>query len=178
MNPLDSTLEELLRRMARQDQDAMAEFHAITKSMLRACIRRLVRDPWNAEEVLQDTYRCIWMNAGVYRPDRGAPSAWIHMIARSRALDALRRSRGECPQSLDDRHELASFRKMEPVQPFGSIHGLVQQLPAPHRELLRLAFYEGYSHAEIADETGVPLGTVKTRIRVALKQLRGNLVAA
>ena len=84
---------DLLERIGNQDHSALTELYAQTSPLLAVYIRRVVKDTWNADEVLQDVYIYIWLNAGAYRRERGTPMAWFYMLARSRALDSLRRDR-------------------------------------------------------------------------------------
>lgn len=173
----DARTYHLFVRIRDRDEYAMAEFLEATKCSLSAYISRLIRDASTAEEVLQDTYRHIWVNASAYRPDRGSLGAWVYLIARSRAVDAFRRIRQraqtqtletcELKPSMADPHN-------EPAMAFdrAQLGNCIERLSPGHRELIRLAFFEGYTHAEIAVECGVPLGTVKTRIRSALSNLR------
>lgn len=173
MRLTDAGLLLLLARIAEGDQDALAELYRFTFDSLSSFIRRLVRDAWTAEEVLQDVYKHVWLNAATYSADRGVPWAWLYMIARSRALDSLRRGkkgpslvtldRDLCPVSCNDAWLSSLIRRR------------VKDLPPKQRRLIHMAFYEGYSHSEIAVETGLPLGTVKARIRNALTRLREGL---
>jgi RNA polymerase sigma-70 factor (ECF subfamily) len=175
MNGQDPRLTVLLGRIARQDERAMAELLDATRPQLIAHIRRLVRDPWSADEVLQDVYRQVWCNASAYSRDRGTAAGWLHMIARSRALDVLRQRRQrDCFRPLqesDGERRLSCGHRDEHLHLRRAFAGM----PAPQRALLRLAFVEGYSHSEIAREMELPLGTVKTRIRAALRRMRESL---
>lgn len=171
---------QLLHRIAQRDEVALAELYDGTRMLLGAYIRRFIRDVWVAEEVLQDVYRGVWTNAAAYQRDRGAPAAWLYTIARSRALDRLRQGRNDAPNiTVPYEPHRAPRRDAEQEQftAFESalVRRTVDQLPPAQREVVRLAFFEGYSHSEIADETGLPLGTVKARIRIALNRLRGKL---
>ena len=179
-NAIDIRLAELLERIVREDVAAFAEFYDQTKHILTSCVGRIVRDRWDAEEVLQDTYQQVWLTAAAFRSDRGVPSAWIRTIARSRALDNLRRGkRKQSTVLLDEQRCSTSPGNMELELTERSSHAqvreTVQRLPASQKQMIDLAFFEGFSHSQVAATTGLPLGTVKSRIRIALTMLRGEL---
>ena len=156
----------------------MGDFYQLTKPPLISYILRIVRDVTTAEEVLQDTLCQIWLNAPAYRADRSALATWLYLIARSRAVDALRRKQRTpfTQQPLEDCEGRTAARDGEGEQ-VAKLHQTqlrryLQDLPAIHRQLIHLAFFEGYSHAEIALAMNLPLGTVKSRIRLAVARLR------
>ncbi|MBY0506697.1 MAG: sigma-70 family RNA polymerase sigma factor [Bryobacteraceae bacterium] len=166
----------LLERIAGQDQGALEELCRQTRLSLLGRIRRILPDQHDAEEVLQDVYLQAWRMAPTFREERGGVSAWLFMIARTRAIDRLRRHRfrpesvGQDREWVDsgERPDQACLRHWREDWIASQIRGL-----APgQRELLELSFYEGLSHSEIATRQGLPLGTVKTRIRAALERLR------
>jgi RNA polymerase sigma-70 factor (ECF subfamily) len=191
-NPPDSVRDEeqtaqlanWLVAIARGDERALEKFYDATLSRVYAVARRMCgsRDGGLTEEVTADVYVQVWRDAERFDAARGLPMAWLLMIARLRALDALRR-RDEAVGS-DDPHALAG----EPGSDIGDPAELLEafdrcsatrralaQLPAPERQLVALAFFRGMTHAEIVQETGMPLGTVKTTIRRALSTLRALL---
>lgn len=177
MTDRDLKLNDLLARISQGDPDAMADFHLATRGPLSAYIRKLVRDPADAEEVMQDLYRYVWLSAANYSHGRGVPFTWLYLIARSRALDSLRRARRSAffEPLLDS--TLQTDGESQQVVRFevGLVRQTVSQLPEQQRFLVGLAFIDGYSHSEIADRTGLPLGTVKGRIRSALITMRQML---
>ncbi|MCX6609022.1 MAG: sigma-70 family RNA polymerase sigma factor [Acidobacteria bacterium] len=177
MTDRDLKLNDLLARISQGDPDAMADFHHATRGPLSAYIRKLVRDPADAEEVMQDLYRYVWLSAANYSHGRGVPFTWLYLIARSRALDSLRRARRSAflEPLLDS--TLQTDGESQQVVRFevGLVRQAVSQLPEQQRFLVDLAFIDGYSHSEIADRTGLPLGTVKGRIRSALITMRQML---
>ena len=176
----DQRLMGLLNRIALKEERAMAEFHDWSYPYLISFIRRFVNNPWTVEEIVQDVYRQIWFSAPHYTRERGIPSSWVYMIARSRAFDSLRHSQLDRSRPMlegeesripgpDDENVYLTLRHHEVVRK------TIVALPEQQRRMIHLSFYEGYSHSEIADQTGVPLGTVKTRIRKGLNQMREML---
>jgi len=176
----EDLLMDLLRRAGRGDETALRELQQLTRHLLAHCIRRFVKDPWREEEVLQDVYIYIWQHADDYRKERGTPWAWFCTLARSRAIDSVRRTRREpFAVELDDwiRPVVWIDASREPVEIWqhSRVRKGVRELPSDQRRLIDMAFFDGYSHAEIAERTGIPLGTVKTKIRSALTRLREKL---
>jgi RNA polymerase sigma-70 factor (ECF subfamily) len=173
-------LAELLRRVGSGDEPALGDLQQQTRTWLACSIRRIVKDPWHGQEVLQDVYTYVWRHAAQYRDDRGTPSAWLHMLARSRALDRRR-------MALRDKEDVEFNEQERHTVPAASSHELtgdwrgfevqtgLRELPADQRRLLLMAFFDGFSHTEIAARTGAPLGTVKTKIRRALITMRETL---
>lgn len=173
----------LVARVAAGDRDAFDELYDQLGPAVRGRLRAQVGDPGVAEEICQDTFHAIWRSAATYRPDRGAPRGWIFRIARNAALDWYRtvgrraqRERG-LPEALPAPEsgsvEEAAIASAEALR----VRDLVLELPRGQRECLRLMYWGGYSQSEIAALTGVPLGTVKSRVRSALRKLRGRVVA-
>ena len=132
-----------------------------------------------AEEVTQDVFDRVWRGAAGYRADRASAATWIMRIARNRAIDELRRTGrrpaeapGPWEDSLGTDPGTGPEEITEANQERRSVREAVARLPRAQREALELAFFGGLSHAEIARSTGVPVGTVKTRIRLSMRKLR------
>lgn len=166
----------LLRRIAAGHEPALCDLRRHTLAWLGSQIRRIVRDPWLAEEVLQDVYLYIWLHAADYRGDRGRPSAWLSMLARSRALDRLRVVRRE-PQAAEHIEARCAAIATDCVDIWRNrrLRIALLELPANQRHLITLGYFDGLSHAEIAERADLPLGTVKSRIRTALITLRDKV---
>jgi RNA polymerase sigma-70 factor (ECF subfamily) len=172
-----------LARIASGDQRAFELLYDATLPRVYALARRICIDPALTEEVTEDVYVQAWRDAGRFDAARGVPLAWLLMITRSRALDALRR-RDEA-HSVEDPHALATEEAgtddADPLQLLVTFEAAsatrraLEALPARERQLVALAFMRGLTHAEIAQDTGLPLGTVKTTIRRALQTLKALL---
>jgi len=179
-------LQLWLARVVRQDEAALADLYRATIGRVYGLALRIVCNPALAEEVAEDTFWQVWRQAPRFDPRRGTALAWVLTIARSRALDAVRaRTRAQADtvsadalgdaldaQRLhtdvaDNPHDL-----LESVQSNEQLHGALRQLEAVPRQLVALAFFKGLTHEEIAGQTGLPLGTVKSHIRRALTVLR------
>lgn len=174
----------LVRRMAAGDEAALGLLYDRWSPMLHSVALRIVGDPADAEEVLEETFWQAWRQAGRFEETRGGVSTWLSMMLRSRALDRVRaRGRlreerwdsvlepgmaGEDTRGAPDSHaELDEMRRL--------VTAAVAQLPAEQRQTVELAYFRGMSQTEIAAALGQPLGTVKTRARLALQKLREAL---
>ncbi|HEU0204792.1 MAG TPA: sigma-70 family RNA polymerase sigma factor [Burkholderiaceae bacterium] len=169
---------EWLRAIAGRDQRAFEKLYDATLARVFALARRICVDPALAEEVVEDVYVQVWREAPRFDASRGVPLAWLLMITRSRALDALRR-RDEAVATAEP-HLLASeddaaadpLQLLATFEEASATRRALESLPARERQLVALAFMRGLTHAEIAQDTGLPLGTVKTTIRRALMTLK------
>lgn len=172
----------LVRRVAQRDPEALSALYDLVVGRVYGLALRIARKPEAAEEITGDVFLQVWNNASSYSVERGHPMAWLLVMARSRALDHLRRQdpadSHPAPELLadlrapdvDNPHNL-----LEATQSAGALHAAVANLPAIERQLLALAFFNGMTHHEIARHARLPLGTVKTHIRRALAALRGVL---
>jgi len=183
-NPLSG----LLAGTAAGDQRAFRELYAATSSHLFALlVRMLKRQDW-AEEALQDCYLKVWQKSESYAPDKGAPLTWLLSIARYRALDLLRMRRPEVLEADGDEDgpDLLSeapdptqdlLARAEESEGIGRLERCMEGLGSEQRSSVLLAYYEGYTHQELAARMKAPLGTVKSWVRRGLAQLRDCLEA-
>jgi RNA polymerase sigma-70 factor, ECF subfamily len=174
----------LVERMKGGDDRALGQFYDRWARVVYALILQIVHDQDDADDVLEATFYQAWREAGRYAPDRGTVPTWILMIARSRALDRVRakRRRREEPLTpsatgnLDNvAAEAPSADVAEVADQRSRVAEAVRTLPAEQREVVELAYFGGLSQSEIADKIGQPLGTVKTRTRLAGQKLRERL---
>jgi RNA polymerase sigma-70 factor, ECF subfamily len=167
-----SPIDVLLDRLAAGDHAALGEVYDRYAGLVNGLALRILRNTAEAEEVIQEVFVQIWRQAVRFDPARGSAEAWICTIARTRALDRLRRrtSRREEP---DDEIPGASAtpRTVEAL----AVRKALESLSADQRTALELAYWEGLTQSEIAERLGEPLGTVKTRIRTAMIRLRDVL---
>ena len=172
----------LITRIAAGDRDAFSRFYDLLAPTAFGLIRRVLRDPEAAAEVLQDVFWQVWREAPRYDPKRGSPEAWLVMRAKTRAIDRLRSIRRRdrtFVAPVDESVAQSTAGPGENPAVMAEDRGLVQaalaQLPEPQRRVIELAFFEGLTQSEIATRLGEPLGTVKTRARLGLERLRGAL---
>jgi len=177
---------ELVRRMAAGDESALGTLYDRYAPLLHSVARRIVGDDEDAEEVLEEAFWQAWRQAGRYEESRGGLSTWLVMIVRSRAVDRVRARRRVREERWDELPEVAAETGGDPaVSPLDAaqldevrriVGQAVATLPPEQRQTVELAYFRGLSQSEIAEATGQPLGTVKTRARLALQKLREALV--
>ena len=168
----ETTAEALVRRLSAGDHQALGEFYDRYAGLVNALALRILRDAADAEDVVQEVFVQVWRQASRFDPSRGAPEAWLCTVARTRALDRLRRrvTRREEPS------ESAPVSTVAPKTEEGmAVRKALEGLSADQRRALELAYYEGLTQSEIAKRLGEPLGTIKTRIRTAMIRLREAL---
>ena len=173
--PPPSELDDatLLALVQRGDEPAMATLFDRYSKIVYSVALRVLRDPASAEDVLQEIFMQIWRTPDSFVATRGSLGGWLAVVSRNRSIDALRRRRPS--ESVEDLALAANFNLSEDSERnlmMERARGAITLLPAEQRKTLEMAFFDGLTHSEIAEMTGDPLGTVKTRIRSALLSLR------
>lgn len=166
---LDSSLLALVQR---GDEAAMARLFARHSKLVYSVALRVLRDPAAAEDVLQEVFLQIWRSPTGFVAARGSLGGWLAVVSRNRSIDLLRRRRPM--DSVDDvpllsPHDIPGEAERHLL--LERVRRVMAELPVEQRTALEMAFFEGWTHAEIAEKTGNPLGTIKTRIRNALQVL-------
>ena len=179
--PTDSPVA-LLARIAEGDREAFSRFYDAFASLALGLISRILRDPAASEEVLQEVFWQIWQEAARYDPRRGSPEAWVVMRSKTRAIDKLRAIRRREKTFVAPADEAMTLSNEAPGENPGVaaetrqiVRSALDGLPEAQRRVVELAFFEGLTQSEIASRLGEPLGTVKTRARMALERLK-NLI--
>jgi RNA polymerase sigma-70 factor (ECF subfamily) len=175
-------LDELVAAVAQQDEAALGQLYDATLPRVYGVSVRITRDAKLAEDVCEEVYWQVWREALRFDPARGRALTWILTIARSRALDSLRRKEDADPHpdpaSLggpDGSMEANPQDLLEAMQRNHALHAALAALDAIPRQLLSLAYFRGLTHEEIAAQTGMPLGTVKSHLRRSLDTMRSLL---
>ena len=175
---------QLVHEIAAGSAEALGRLYDRHAAAAFGLARRIVVQTEAAEEVVQDVFAQIWRDAARYERDRASVAGWIVMVTRTRAIDHTRARRARPDQSHGEGDRMlpsiaASSRDPEEsavsAEEASIVRRALYDLPDAQRELLELAYYEGLTHTEIADRTGLPLGTVKTRLRTAVQTLRDRL---
>jgi RNA polymerase sigma-70 factor (ECF subfamily) len=173
---------ELLRRIAAQDRDALSQFYDQTARPLFSIAVRMLGNPADAEEVIQDVFVQIWTKAGMFDVAKGRPFHWALTLTRNRCIDGLR-ARQRRSRVIADTDELEVDQAVEQTageaplmqNDTEAIQSVVGRLPKNQRQAIEMAFFRGLTHQEIAELLGEPLGTVKARIRRGMFKLREDL---
>ncbi len=173
--PPPSTQDDatLLTMVQRGDEHAMATLFDRYSKVVYSVALRVLRDPASAEDVLQEVFMQIWRNPEGFIATRGSLGGWLAVVSRNRSIDALRRKRPS--ESVDDIALASPYNLANEAERNSLIEKareVIHQLPVEQRKTLEMAFFDGLTHSEIAEMTGDPLGTVKTRIRSGLTTLR------
>ena len=173
----------LMRRIVEADETALGALYDRWVRSLYSLVLHLLKDPDEAEDVVEETFWQAWKKADSYEPSRGAVSTWLLTIGRRKALDRLRAKKRS---GADTVHGDFSFADLPSTAPDPSmevegaelreqVRNALADLPDEQREVLELGYFSGLSQSEIAEATGQPLGTVKTRMRLAMQKLREPL---
>jgi RNA polymerase sigma-70 factor (ECF subfamily) len=172
----------LVERIAAGDAEALGELYDRYGRVAFGVLYRMLPGPEAAEEVAQDAFHSVWREARSYRADRGAVRTWLLAICRNAAID-WRRTRGKRSErevAIDTAADLLADvpvdERVVTALRAERVRAAVSELPMEQREVLTLAFWGGYSQSEIAARTNTPLGTVKSRVRLAMNKLRERLV--
>lgn len=166
----------LVQRLIQQDQTALSELYTQFGGLVYSIAMRVVQNPVLAEEVTQDAFLKVWHQPSSWDPSRGKFVSWLLTITRYTAIDLLRK---EQRRPVQDAVELEDLRigsgsvMDDPIWQDGRLlRSLLENLPAEQVQVIELAFFEGMSHSEMAEHLNLPLGTVKTRVRLGLQKLK------
>lgn len=189
MSPANESDRRLLERMARGDEQALAALYDRFSGALYGVALRIAGERADADEIVLDSFQQVWRDATRFREERGSVAAWLTMICRSRALDLVRSrvrrdravTRAESAAPGDVPAMGRGPDSTSVVSDAGErgriVAAAMEQLAAPQRQAIELAFFEGLSHSEIAERLREPLGTIKTRVRLGMQKLRDALRA-
>jgi len=177
--PAEDVSVQIIAIAARADMDAFQDLFQAYSPRIRAYLLKMTRNAQAAEDLMQETMLAIWRKAGQYDPARGPASAWIFTIARNIWIDAWRKQRrpelDPNDPALAADPEPDAVKLMEQRQSHDALHKAMQTLPPEQVDLIRLSFFDEASHSTIAKQLGLPIGTVKSRIRLAFGRLRTAL---
>jgi RNA polymerase sigma-70 factor (ECF subfamily) len=185
-DPERKEIEALIKRMSVGDQGALSAFYDRFSATLFGLALRMLKDEMESEDVLQDAFLYIWNKAATYNPELSSPFSWAVMIVRNKAIDRLRsRHRVEkiVERATEEFSHTLDFDARSAEEPFfreqrGIVRSALAKLPTEQRQALNLAFFGGLTHEEIAAHLNTPAGTIKSRIRRGLLELRGLVAEA
>jgi RNA polymerase sigma-70 factor (ECF subfamily) len=172
--------EELMPLIAERDAEAFEVFYDRHGGVAYSLAYRIVGSRQAAEDVTQEAFISIWRSGARFDPTRGSVRSWTLGIVRNRAIDALRRDAGKAPKLDFDDDALLEQRSSEELteeevvrrDEAAGVRGALQELPSDQSKVIQLAYFGGFSHSEIAEMLGMPLGTVKGRMRLGMEKIR------
>jgi RNA polymerase sigma-70 factor (ECF subfamily) len=175
--------EDLMTLVERKRADAFEVLYDRHGGAAYSLAHRIVGDPGVAEDVTQEAFLSLWRSGARYDAARGSVRSWMLGIVRNRAIDMLRRAAGPAPKlDLDDEGVLDSQASEELTEAEAirrdtarRLRGVLSELPREQSEVIGLAYFGGFTHAEIAEMLGMPLGTVKGRMRLGLEKVKAGL---
>ncbi|MBC9733542.1 sigma-70 family RNA polymerase sigma factor [Nocardioides marmotae] len=176
-----ASLEDHLAAVGRGDATAFAQVYEVVAPRVLGVAHRLLRDVHQAEEVTQEVLLQVWQTASRFDPARGSALAWVMTLAHGRAVDRVRSSEATRRRDLADarlgvvREHDVTVAAVQAALDAAEVRRALAALPVGQRQALELAYFGGHTHREVAGLLGVPLGTVKGRIRDGLLRLRGLL---
>jgi RNA polymerase sigma-70 factor, ECF subfamily len=176
----ESAWGELVARLACGDENALAELYDRTNRIVYGLALRILGDPSTAEDITMEVYLQVWRKAAHYNPQRGSVMSWLVTLVRSRSIDSLRRRKARRAEFEDSVDDVPGLRDSRPGPELASVEAArsrivrraMADLDPDQRKAIELAYFSGLSHSEVALQTGLPLGTVKTRIRLGMLHLR------
>ncbi len=178
-NSRQSTTEDILRISRSEDRAGFVRLFIVFAPRVKAYLCHQGLSPEAAEDLAQETLINVWRKAGTFDPSKASASAWIFTIARNLRVDALRRERHPSLLAEDLQPSLTEPKTPEEVyvgrESERDIRKALSALPEEQLEVLRMSFFMGRAHADIAQELGLPLGTVKSRLRLAVAHLRATV---
>ena len=175
--------DQLITLISNGEKEALDVFYNRHARSVFSLARYMLRDTTLAEEATQDIFVNLWLKASSYNPQRGKPQAWFMSIAHHRIIDLIRARKRHLQSTNEVSHELLDLHPSSgPGTEELAYRNLAREtiikalasLPSEQREVLVLAYFEGYSQSEIASKLGQPLGTVKTRVRLGMQKLRAS----
>jgi RNA polymerase sigma-70 factor, ECF subfamily len=169
--------KRMMDRLAAGDEAAMMLLYDRYSRLVYSVAANVLNDKHIAEDVAQEVFLHVWRSARSFNSERGTLGGWLAIITRHRAIDVLRRRKRECIIGIDKTPDVNSHSHAESSEAVTRMAAAFPLMPASQRVVLGLAYFSGLSHSEISSRTGEPLGTVKSRIRLALEFLRKTLVS-
>ena len=176
---------DLLRRIGTADEEAFRELFRRYSPNAMALARRVVRQPFIAEEIVQEAFLAAWRNAEGYREGRGSVSSWLMTMVHHRAVDAVRREESQ-RRRAEDAQAGDVLAVEDPADAVVAQLGLPEErravraalgdLPAEQRQVIELMYFDGLSQSKVAERLGLPLGTVKSRTLLGMRRLRSALI--
>ncbi len=165
-----------MQQIRERQPQALSRIYDLYSTLVYSVAMRVLRDGAAAEDVMQEVFLKIWQQPDSFADQRGSLCGWLAVVTRNRAIDRIRGSRQfENVDDLQLSNKVDMGAEAEREMMLEKVRTVLNTMPADQRQAMEMAFFEGHTHMEIAEQTGQPLGTVKTRIRSALSTIRKAL---
>jgi len=167
--------QDLMEAIAQGDEAALGQLYDRYSGLVYSVALRVLRDTGAADEILQDVFFQLWRKASQFDASRGAMGSWLVVMARNRSISRLRRKSSVEETNVEEIAVAQPYRMENSLmarEMLAKVRGAMDGLPPAQRDAVELAYFEGLTHSEIAERTGEPLGTIKTRLRSAMETLR------
>lgn len=171
-----STDQRLMQQIRGKQPEALSRIFDLYSTLVFSVAMRVLRDPAASEDVMQEVFLKIWQQPESFADQRGSLCGWLAVVTRNRAIDRIRGSKqfdNVDDLQLSNKVDLAAEAEREIT--LERVRAVLETMPADQRQAMEMAFFQGHTHTEIAEQTGQPLGTIKTRIRSALATIRKAL---
>ncbi len=163
-------------QLRRKQPDALSRIYDLYSTMVYSIAMRVLRDGGAAEDVMQEVFLKLWQQPEVFAAHRGSLCGWLAVVTRNRAIDRIRGTRRfENVEDLQLANTTDMGTEADRNMMLAKVSKVLEAMPLDQRQAIELAFFQGHTHTEIAEQTGQPLGTIKTRIRSALISIRKAL---
>ena len=180
----DARDRDLLRRVSRGQEDAFRELFGKYAPTARALALRILRRPFLADETVQEAFLALWRHPQGYERDRGSVRAWLMSTVHHRAVDLVRReeahrrrTEGALPDPVPEDPAEQAVHAVGVPEERAAVRAALADLPTEQRQVIELLYFEGLTQSQVAERTGLPLGTVKSRVLLAMRRMRAALGA-
>ena len=183
--PPEARDRDLVRRIGAGEEDAFRRLFRTFAPSAQALAQRIVRQPFLAEEIVQEVFLAVWRSPDGYRAERGSVKSWLLGMVHHRAVDAVRREesqRRRAEEAIPDAVDLGGDPGITVVEEIGipeerkAVRGALEELPHDQRQVLELMYFGGMSQSQISERLALPLGTVKSRTLLGMRRMRAALV--
>lgn len=178
----DARDRDLLRRVTRGQEDAFRELFGKYAPTARALALRILRRPFLADETVQEAFLALWRHPQGYEQDRGSVRAWLMSTVHHRAVDLVRReeahrrrTEGALPDPVPEDPAEQAVQAVGAPEERAAVRTALADLPTEQRQVIELLYFEGLTQSQVAERTGLPLGTVKSRVLLAMRRMRASL---
>ena len=169
---MDSNEKHIIKLLQSKDSKSIELIYDQWGAALYGLILRIVKNETLAQDVLQDVMVKIWKNSHQYRPEKSKLFTWIYQITRNSSIDAYRKFSKRSTENIQSAHQFVSSLESDSILRSNELKLKINALEPKYKEVIHALFFEGMTQMEMSKNTGIPLGTIKTRLRIAMRELR------